>query len=47
MVDQLIADLYVLDDRARKDVFNYVKTLRDNYSKPSRIEDLKNIKYKL
>lgn len=47
MVDQLIADLYVLDDRARKDLFNYVKTLKDNYSEPSRVEDLKNIKYKL
>ncbi len=39
MVDQLIADLYVLDDRARKDLFNYVKTLKDNYSEASRVED--------
>lgn len=47
IVDQLIADLYVLDDRARKDLFSYVKTLKDNYSEPSRLEELKNIEYKL
>ena len=46
MVDQLIADLYVLDTRARKDLFTYVKTLKDNYSEPDKIEELKKIKYK-
>ena len=46
MVDQLIADLYVLDNRARKDLFAYVKTLKENYSEPSRMEDLKKIEYK-
>lgn len=46
MVDQLIADLYVLDNRARKDLFAYVKTLKENYSESSRMEDLKKIEYK-
>lgn len=46
MVDQLIADLYVLDTRARKDLFTYVKTLKDNYSEPDKVEELKKIKYK-
>lgn len=46
MVDQLIADLYVLDTRARKDLFIYVKTLKDNYSEPDKVEELKKIKYK-
>lgn len=46
MVNQLIADLYVLDTRARKDLFTYAKTLMDNYSDPSRVEELKTIKYK-
>lgn len=46
MVDQLIADLYVLDTRARKDLFSYMKNLRDNYSEPDKVEEIKNIKYK-
>ena len=46
MVDQLIADLYVLDNRARKDLFTYAKTLKDNYSEPDKVEELKKIKYK-
>ena len=46
MIDQLIADLYVLDTRARKDLFTYVKTLKDNYSEPHKVEELKKIKYK-
>ncbi|MBR4026442.1 MAG: helix-turn-helix transcriptional regulator [Lachnospiraceae bacterium] len=46
MVDQLIADLYVLDTRARKDLFSYLKTLKDNYSEPDKVEEIKKIKYK-
>ena len=46
MVDQLIADLYVLDSRARKDLFTYVKTLKENYSEPAKVEELKKIEYK-
>ena len=46
MVNQLIADLYVLDSRARKDLFSYAKALMDNYADPSKVEELKNIKYK-
>ncbi len=47
IVDQLIADLYVLDNRARKDLFSYVKTLKENYSEPNKVEELKKIEYKL
>ena len=47
IVDQLIADLYVLDNRARKDLFAYVKTLKENYAEPSKVEELKSIEYKL
>ena len=46
MVDQLIADLYVLDTRARKDLFTYVKTLKENYSEPAKVKELKKIEYK-
>ena len=46
MVDQLIADLYVLDTRARKDLFSYLKTLKDNYAEPDKVEEIKKIKYK-
>ena len=46
MVNQLIADLYVLDSRARKDLFSYAKALMDNYADPGKVEELKNIKYK-
>ena len=46
MVDQLIADLYVLDTRARKDLFSSLKTLKDNYSEPDKVEEIKKIKYK-
>lgn len=47
IVDQLIADLYVLDNRARKDLFSYMKTLKENYSEPNKVEELKKIEYKL
>ena len=42
MVDQLIAYFYVLDDAARKDVFEYLKIMRKNHSDPKRYDALKN-----
>ena len=41
MIDQLIAYFYVLDDAARKDVFEYLKIMRKNHSDPARKSDLK------
>ena len=47
LFNHTIADLYVLDNRARKDLFAYVKTLKENYAEPSKVEELKSIEYKL
>ena len=44
MVDELIADLYVLDDATRKDLFEYTKVLKKNHSSPERKAALKDIK---
>ena len=44
MVDELIADLYVLDDITRRDLFEYAKMLKKNYTSPERAADLKDIK---
>lgn len=44
MVDQLIADLYVLDDSARRDLFEYVKMVKKLHSSPEREKELRNIK---
>ena len=44
MVDELIADLYVLDDTTRRDLFEYTKMLKKNHISPERAADLKNIK---
>ena len=44
MVDQLIADLYVLDDITRRDLFEYAKMLKKNHTSPERAADLKDIK---
>ena len=41
MVDQLIAYFYVLDDTARKDVFEYLKIMKNNHSVPERKRDLR------
>ena len=41
MIDQLIAYFYVLDDAARKDVFEYLKIMRKNHCDPKRYDDLK------
>ena len=41
MIDQLIAYFYVLDDAARKDVFEYLKIMRKNHSDPERERDLR------
>ena len=41
MIDQLIAYFYVLDDAARKDVFEYLKIMKKNHSDPKRYDDLK------
>ena len=35
-LDQLIADFYVLDDAAKKDVFEYLKVMRKNHRDPKR-----------
>ena len=40
MIDQLIAYFYVLDDAARKDVFEYLKIMKKNHSNPKRKRDL-------
>ena len=44
MVDELIADLYVLDDTTRRDLFEYTKMLKKNHTSPERAADLKDIK---
>ena len=44
MVDQLIADLYVLDDCARKDLLDYVKLVKKLHSSPEREKELRSIK---
>lgn len=44
MVDELIADLYVLDDATRRDLFKYTKMLKKNHTFPERAADLKDIK---
>ena len=44
MVDELIADLYVLDDITRRDLFEYAKMLKKNHISPERAADLKDIK---
>ena len=41
MIDQLIAYFYVLDDAARKDVFEYLKIMRKKHSDPERERDLR------
>ena len=43
MVDELIADLYVLDDTTRRDLFEYTKMLKKNHTDPEREADLKDI----
>ena len=44
MVDELIADLYVLDDITRRDLFEYVKMLKKNHTDLERMKELKKIK---
>ena len=44
MVDQLIADFFVLDDVTRRDVFEYMAVLKRNHSNLERQRALKNIK---
>ncbi len=44
MVDQLIADLYVLEDSARADLFDYAALMKKNHSSAERVKDLKDIK---
>lgn len=44
MVDELIADLYVLDDPTRRDLFEYIKMLKKHHTSPERAADLKDIK---
>ena len=41
IIDQLIAHFYVLDDAARKDVFEYLKIMKKNHSDPKRKKDLR------
>ena len=42
MVDQLIADFFVLDDATRKELFDYLNLLKKNHSDPKRKKCLKN-----
>lgn len=44
MVDELIADLYVLDDTTRRNLFEYTKMLKKYHTDPEREADLKDIK---
>ena len=44
IIDQLIADLYVLDDTARKDLFDYIKMMKKNHTNEGRAKELKGIK---
>ncbi|NBH82596.1 hypothetical protein D7X88_06395 [bacterium C-53] len=44
MVDELIVDLYVLDNITRRALFEYAKILRRNHTSPERAADLKYIK---
>ena len=44
MADELIADLYVLDDITRRDLFEYAKVLKKNHTSPERAADLKDMK---
>ena len=44
MVDQLIADMFVLDDPTRKDLFEYINLLKKNHTDPDRLKKLKTIK---
>ncbi|MCR4647979.1 MAG: helix-turn-helix domain-containing protein [Lachnospiraceae bacterium] len=45
-VDELIVDLYILDDNARKDLFDYIKMMKKNHTSPEREAEVKKIKYK-
>ena len=44
MVDQLIADFFVLDDTTRKELFEYMAVLKKNHSNPERQDVLRKIK---
>lgn len=44
MVDQLIADFFVLDDMTRRDLFEYMAVLKKNHSNSEREKALKMIK---
>lgn len=41
MVDQLIADFFVLDDATRRDLFKYMAVLKKNHSNPERHDILR------
>lgn len=43
-VDQLIVDLYTLDDDARRDLFEYIKIMKKNHTDPEREANVKKIK---
>ena len=43
MVDQLIADFYVLDDSTRGELFEYLKILKKNHTDPKRLKALKQL----
>ena len=42
MIDQLIADFFVLDYATRKELFDYLNLLKKNHSDPERKKCLKN-----
>ena len=44
MVDQLIADFFVLDDATRRDLFEYMAVLKKNHSNTERQDALRIIK---
>ena len=44
MIDQLIADFFVLDNMTRKELFDFLNLLKKNHSDPEREKCLKNEK---
>lgn len=44
MLDKLIAEFYVLDDEARKEIFKIIEMKHETHNNPERVENLKKIK---
>lgn len=44
MLDRLIAEFYVLDDEARKEVFQFIEMKHELHNDPERVKKLKEVK---